>query len=92
MVDSISKLRMAIDPFKVLDSISDLLSANIRQKEIVSVSYDPEADVMYVRFDLSSDAVDNEPIDELGYILLALNSKEEIIGITIMNAKRFIKE
>lgn len=92
MADSISKLRMAIDPFKVLDAISNLLPDNIRQKEIISVSYDPEADVMYAQFDLSSDAVDNEPIDELGYILLALNSKEEIVGITIMNAKRFIKE
>ena len=92
MAESISKLRMAIDPFKVLDSISELLPAYIRQKEIVSVSYDPKADVMYVQFNLSSDAIDNKPVDEMGYILLALNSKEEIVGITIMNAKRFIKE
>ena len=91
MADSISKLRMPIDPFKVLDSISELLPANILQKEVVSVSYDPETDIMYVQFDLSTDAVDNESVDEMGYILLGLNSKEEVVGITIMNAKRYKK-
>jgi len=46
MAESISKLRMGIDPFKVLDSISDILPADVLQKEIVSLSYAPDADSM----------------------------------------------
>jgi len=42
-------LRMAVDPFSVLDGLAEKARDRIRGR-VVSVDYDEEADVLYVQF------------------------------------------
>ena len=81
------KLRMAIDPFKVLDRIAEKVGGKLVGKKVISMDYDEEADILYIQFKLDKE-VDNEALDEEGYIIGKLNKKGEIIGLTIIDASQ----
>ena len=80
-------LRMAVDPFSVLDSVAEKARRHIRGR-VVSVDYDEEADVLYVQFK-HDEGVDNEALDEEGYVIGKLNRSGEVIGLTIIDASRY---
>jgi len=82
-------LRMAVDPFSVLDSVAERARRHIRGR-VVSVDYDEEADVLYVQFK-HDEGVDNEVLDEEGYVIGKLNRSGEVIGLTIIDASRYGK-
>ena len=80
-------LRMAVDPFSVLDSVAEKARRHIRGR-VVSVDYDEEADVLYVQFK-HDEGVDNEVLDEEGYVIGKLNRSGAVIGLTIIDASRY---
>jgi len=80
-------LRMAVDPFSVLDSVAEKAKRRVRGR-VVSVDYDEEADVLYVQFK-HDEGVDNEALDEEGYVIGKLNRSGEIIGLTIIDASKY---
>lgn len=82
-------LRMAVDPFSVLDSVAEKTRRHIRGR-VVSVDYDEEADVLYVQFK-HDEGVDNEVLDEEGYVMGKLNRSGEVVGLTIIDASRYGK-
>jgi len=83
-------LRMAVDPFSVLDGVAEKAKKHIRGK-VVSVDYDEEADVLYVQFK-HDEGVDNEALDEEGYVIGKLNRSGEVVGLTIIDASRYGKK
>jgi len=80
-----AKISMAINPFQIVDRVLENVRLDFKPEKIVSIDYDEEADVLYVKFKQSK-IVDNEPLDERGLILASLNKNKEIIGLTIMEA------
>lgn len=82
-------LRMAVDPFSVLDRVAEKTKNQVRGR-VVSVDYDEEADVLYVHFK-HEEGVDNEALDEEGYVIGKLNRSGEVIGLTIIEASRYLK-
>ena len=82
-------LRMAVDPFSVLDDVAEKAGGRIRGR-VVGVDYDEEADVLYVQFK-HDEGVDNEALDEEGYVIGKLNRSGEVVGLTIINASRYGK-
>lgn len=52
----------------------------------VSLSYDEEADVLYINFQQPSIAIDSELTDD--NIIIRYNDKNEIIGYTILHASQ----
>lgn len=82
-------LRMAVDPFSVLDGVAEKAKKHIRDR-VVGVDYDEEADVLYVQFK-HDEGVDNEALDEEGYVIGKLNRSGEVIGLTIIDASRYGK-
>lgn len=80
-----AKISMAINPFQIVDRVLENVRLDFKPEKIVSIDYDEEADVLYVKFKQSK-IVDNEPLDERGLILASLNQNKEIIGLTIMEA------
>jgi len=79
------KVRMSIDPFKVVTEALSKVKKRLPVAKIIAIDYDEEADILYVRFKHSK-TVDNEPLDEDGLILASLNEENEVIGLTIMEA------
>jgi len=82
-------LRMAVDPFSVLDGLAEKARDRIRGR-VVSVDYDEEADVLYVQF-RHDEGVDSEALDEEGYVIGRLNGSGEVVGLTIIDASRYGK-
>jgi uncharacterized protein YuzE len=82
-------LRMAVDPFSVLDDVAKKAGGHIRGR-VVGVDYDEEADVLYVQFK-HDEGVDNEALDEEGYVIGKLNRSGEVVGLTIIDASRYGK-
>lgn len=82
-------LRMAVDPFSVLDDVAEKAKRHISGR-VVSVDYDEEADVLYILFK-HEEGVDNEALDEDGYVIGKLNMSGEVVGLTIIDASRFGK-
>ena len=89
MVESISQIKFGIDPFSILDRIISIHSIDLPQ--ITNISYDKEADVLYVKFTLSKKAVDNEVIDADGLILLGRDKSAQIVALTILEASTFLQ-
>lgn len=83
-------LRMAVDPFSVLDGLAEKARDRIRGR-VVSVDYDEEADVLYVQF-RHDEGVDNEALDDEGYVIGKLNRSGEVVGLTIIDASRYGKK
>ena len=89
MVQSISQMKFGIDPFPLLDKIINEYVHNL--PDIVNISYDREADVLYVKLSVTKKTIDNEPLDENGLILLGLDDQNNISALTIINASEFVK-
>ena len=82
------EVKMAIDPFKAVERALSRVERRPALGRVVSLNYDEEADVLYVKFSHSK-IVDNEPLDREGLILASLGGGGEVAGLTIMEASRF---
>ena len=82
-------MKFGIDPFPLLDKIINEYDHNL--PDIVNISYDREADVLYVKLSVTKKTIDNEPLDENGLILLGLDDQNNISALTIINASEFVK-
>ena len=83
-----TEVRMAIDPFKVVNRALSKVKKKPSVNRIIAIDYDENADILYVRFKHSR-TVDNEPLDDEGLVLASLNQQNEVIGLTIMEASTF---
>lgn len=88
MEESLSIKQFGINPFQILDNIAEQLGFQF--PEIVDIAYDRHVDVLYIQFQLNAKAVDNEPLDEEGMILLGMDAKDKHVNMTILNASQFI--
>jgi uncharacterized protein YuzE len=85
------KVKMAIDPFK---TVGNALSRSRRvklPKTMVSVDYDDEADILYVKFKHAK-IVDNDSLDDKGLITASLDEHGKVVGLIIMQASKFTQE
>lgn len=82
------EVKMAVDPFHVIGQALKKARKHPRLTRIVSVDYDEEADVLYARF-AHRKIVDSEPLDADGMVLASLDSKQNMIGLTIIHASEF---
>jgi uncharacterized protein YuzE len=84
------EMRMAIDPFKVVGKA--LVGAKKMRvpRRIVSVDYDEEADVLYVKF-RHARMVDSESLDDEGLVIASLDERGRVAGLVIMEASRFVE-
>ena len=85
-----ARIRVAIDPFKVLDKVAEKIEKELKGEKVISIDYDEEADILYVQFK-QEEGVDNKSLDDEGYVIGKLNREGEIIGLTILDAKTFEK-
>jgi uncharacterized protein YuzE len=83
-----AEVKMGVDPFRVIARALDKARKHPRLPKLVSVDYDEEADVLYARF-AHGRIVDSEPLDVEGMVLASLDSKEHMIGLTVMHASKF---
>jgi len=82
------KVRMAIDPFRVLGkALAGTRKPRISGR-VVSIDYDEVADILYVKFKHVR-IVDNESLDNEGLIVASLDEQGEVAGLMIMEASRF---
>jgi uncharacterized protein YuzE len=75
-----------LDLNRVLTFVPQVLQ--LHQKNIW-LSYDEEVDVLYVNFKKPSHADDSELLDN---DIVVRYEKDEVIGMTIMNASKKVKE
>jgi uncharacterized protein YuzE len=83
-----AEVKMAVDPFQVIAKALRKSRRRPRLGKIVSVDYDEEADVLYAKF-AHSKIVDSESLDDDGMVLASLDSKQHMIGLTILHASNF---
>ena len=82
------KVRMAIDPFLTVENaLSCAKKLNLPEK-MVSVDYDDEADILYVKFKHAK-IVDNDSLDSKGLITASLDEHGKVVGLVIMQASKF---
>jgi uncharacterized protein YuzE len=81
-------MRMAIDPFMIVENALSCARKLKLPQRMVSVDYDDEADVLYVKFKHAK-IVDNDLIDAKGLIVASLDEQGKVIGLTIMEASTF---
>jgi len=86
-----TKVRMALDPFKVVEEALTRIKKPLPTKKITSISYDEEADVLYVKFKQSR-IVDNKPLDEEGLTLASLDEKGDVVGLIIMETSKLARD
>ena len=79
-----TEVSMAIDPFVTIRKALDKAKKRVKAKA-ASLSYDEEADVLYVKFNYSK-IVDHDPLDEDGLVIASLDNKGRIAGLVIMEA------
>jgi len=60
-------------------------------KKIIGFHYDEEADVLAIHL-RSGVLADMEPLDDVGDAMAQLDENDEIIGLTFMNASRYLAE
>ena len=85
------KMRMAIDPFMTVENALSCAKRLKLPQTMVSVDYDDEADVLYVKFKHAK-IVDNDSIDDKGLITASLDENGKIIGLIIMEASTFTQK
>jgi uncharacterized protein YuzE len=85
------KMRMAIDPFITVENALSCAKRLKLPKTMVSVDYDDEADVLYVKFKHAK-ITDNNSVDDKGLITASLDEKGNIIGLVIMEASTFTQK
>lgn len=78
-----AEVRMAIDPFVTIRKALAKAKKRIKVKKAVSLSYDEEADILYVKFNHSK-IVDHEPLDNDGLVMASLDDKGRVAGLIIM--------
>ena len=83
-----AEVKMAVDPFQVIARALKKARKHPRLGKIVSVDYDERADVLYARF-VHGKIVDSEPLDADGMVLASLDSKQHMIGLTVIHASEF---
>lgn len=83
------KVKMAIDPFLVVGNALACARKRKVPERVVSVDYDDEADVLYVKFK-HAQIVDSEGLDSEGLVVASLDSLGSVIGLTIMDASKFV--
>lgn len=82
------KVRMAIDPFRVVGNALAGVGKFKVPERIVSIDYDDGADVLYVKFKHAR-IVDNEPLDGEGLVLASLDMHGKVVGLIVMEASKF---
>ena len=80
-----TEVKMAVDPFRVIEAALKKSDGRPRIAKIVSVDYDEQADVLYTRFGHAK-VVDSKPLDADGMVMASLDSKGHIVGLVIMHA------
>ena len=85
------KIRMAIDPFITVENALSCAKKLKLPQTLVSVDYDDEADVLYVKFKHSK-IVDNDSLDDKGLITASLDEHGKIVGLVIMEASKFTQQ
>jgi uncharacterized protein YuzE len=85
------KLRMAIDPFRTVGNALSCARKLKLPQTMVSIDYDDEADVLYVKFKHTK-IVDNDALDEKGLVTASLDECGKIVGLVIMEASKFAQE
>lgn len=85
------KMRMAIDPFKTVGNALSCARKLKLPQTMISVDYDDEADVLYVKF-RHAKIVDNNPLDDKGLVMASLDEHGKIVGLVIMEASKFNEE
>lgn len=83
------KVSMEIDPFQVIEKALAGVQKFRFPNRIVAIDYDAEADVLYIKF-RHAKIVDNEPLDDEGVVLASLDGKEQVTGLIIIEASKFI--
>jgi uncharacterized protein YuzE len=84
------KVRMAIDPFLTVENaLSCAKKLNLPTK-MVSLDYDDEADILYVKFKHAK-IVDNDSLDDKGLVNASLDEHGKVVGLVIMEASKFSK-
>jgi len=58
---------------------------------MVSIDYDDEADVLYVKFKHAK-IIDNESLDDKGFVTASLDERGKVVGLVIMEASKFSEE
>ena len=85
------KVRMAIDPFKTVGNALSCARKLKLPRTMVSIDYDDEADVLYVKFKHAK-IVDNDALDVKGLVTASLDERGKIVGLVIMEASKFTEE
>jgi uncharacterized protein YuzE len=82
------KTRMAIAPFITMENALSCAKKLKLPQRMVSVDYDDEADVLYVKFKHAK-IVDNDLLDDKGLIVASLDEHGKVIGSKIIEASSF---
>jgi uncharacterized protein YuzE len=82
------KVRMGIDPFSVVGKALAGAKKIKVSRRIVSIDYDEEADILYVKFKHAR-IVDNESLDDEGLVVASLDEQGKVAGLMVMEASRF---
>jgi uncharacterized protein YuzE len=82
------KVRMAIDPFSTVENAMSYAKKPNLPRKMVSVDYDDEADILYVKFKHAK-IVDNDSLDDRGLITASLDEHGKVVGLVIMEASKF---
>jgi uncharacterized protein YuzE len=85
------KVRMAIDPFKTVGNALSCAGELNLPLTMVSIDYDDEADILYVKF-RHAKIVDNKTLDDKGLVTASLDEHGKITGLIIMEASNFTDE
>jgi uncharacterized protein YuzE len=86
-----TKVRMAIDPFITVENAMSYAKKLNLPRKMVSVDYDDEADILYVKFKHAK-IVDNDSLDDKGLITASLDEHGKVVGLVIMEASKFTQE
>lgn len=81
------EVKMAVDPFRVLRAALAKTKRHLRLKSIISIDYDEESDILYVKFS-QKPLKDTSPLDQDGMILASLDRRGEVAGLMVMEASR----
>jgi uncharacterized protein YuzE len=82
------KVKMAIDPFLTVENAMSYARKLNLPRKMVSVDYDDEADILYVKFKHAK-IVDNDALDDKGLITASLDEHGKVVGLVIMEASKF---
>ena len=85
------KMKMAIDPFRVVENALACARKVKVPETLVSIDYDDGADVLYVKFKHTK-IIDNEPLDKEGLVMASLDAQNKVVGLVIMGVSKFVEK